>query len=206
MINFLQKKRKKPDVADSKNEEEKKDNPKSSKNKNSSQIKQKKANISSYVPGSEGNISSSHSRINKSKENSVNKISKHSIHDPDSVFFRGGEKVRVGIFAKEEQEDSKINDCNNKKEEEENSSEDSNSSVNLEDFKNLKENEEFEFKTLLGFGTQKRTKGKNSKWKLNLDGCILTQEQKTKPKGEFKYYLSKENYLENIKGALEIDL
>ena len=76
MNNFLQKKRKKPDVADSKNEEEKKDNPKSSKNKNSSQIKQKKANISSYVPGSEGNISSSHSRINKSKENSVNKIFK----------------------------------------------------------------------------------------------------------------------------------
>ena len=176
-----------------------------SQNINLYQIKQKKANISSYVPGSEGNISSSHGRINKSKENSVNKISKHSIHDPDSVFFRGGEKVRVGIFSKEEQEDSKINDCNNKKEEEENLSEDSNSGVNLEDFKMLKENKEFEFKALLGFGEQRRTKRKNSKWKLNLDGCIFTQKQKTKPNDQFKYYLSKENYLENIKGTLEID-
>ena len=205
MNNFLQKKRKKPDVADSKNEEEKKDNPKSSKNKNSSQIKQKKANISSYKPGSEGNIPSSGSKINKKKENSVNKSSKHSAHNPDSVLFIGEKKVKVGILSKEEQEDSKINDCNNKKEEEENLSEDSNSGVNLEDFKMLKENKEFEFKALLGFGEQRRTKRKNSKWKLNLDGCIFTQKQKTKPNDQFKYYLSKENYLENIKGTLEID-
>ena len=179
-------------------EKEKKNNSSSIKNEKKSSDKLKSKNqkhISSYHPWSENNeIKSSSSKLNKSSKKSINK----SVHDPDSYLFHGDED-------KTKYEETNINNNTIALKEEEELSDLSNKEYK----KNPEEDEKYKINVLLSNNINvkqmARQKKYNLRWKLNLNDCILTRDERIPLHKECKYIIKKENYLGEICGKLERD-